>query len=455
MFKKISERKTHLIVLAFATGLFLGINFSFIARADEPTHKYLEYFHQVYQLITSEYVDEPDNKKLFYGAIKGMIESLGDPFTRFLDEKASSELQEMTTGKFVGIGVEIAVKDGEIVVVSPIDNSPAMKAGIESGDIITKVNNESIKDRDLNEIIKNIKGLPGTKVNISVRREGFDEEISYEIERAPIKIESTEYALIDKDHTGYLRIKTFGSDTASDVKKALEFFKTNKVNRLIIDLRFNPGGLLNAAVDISDFFLDKDKVIVSTKGRGENAKESIFKASNPALYSGEIIILVNRGSASASEILSGALKDNKRAILVGEKTFGKGSVQKTYSLDRGLGIALTIAKYYTPSGTMIHGKGIFPDHEIKYIDVAESDTEGLKKISKEKLLSQFVTIKTVYNESVKSEFHKFLLSHNIKITDRTADMILKREISKYHKNIPYDLEFDNQLVTALEMFTVK
>lgn len=455
MFKKFSERKIHLVVLAFALGLFLGINFSFAAKAGEPAHKYLEYFHQVYQMISTEYVDEPDNKKLFYGAIRGMIESLGDPFTRFLDEEATSELQEMTSGKFVGIGVEIAVKDGEIVVVSPIDNSPAMKAGIETGDIITRVNNESIRDKNLNDIIKNIKGLPGTKVSISVKREGFSDEISYEIERAPIKIESTEYAIIDKYNTGYLRIKTFGNDTTPDVKKALEFFKSKNVNRLILDLRFNPGGLLNAAVDISDFFLDKDRVIVSTKGRGEYAKEQVFKAANPMLYSGEIIILVNRGSASASEILSGALRDNKRAILVGEKTFGKGSVQKTYSLDKEIGIALTIAKYYTPSGAMIHGKGIMPDREVKYIDVAEADTEQLKIISRDKLLNKFVTIKTDYNENVKKDFHKLLQDNNIKISDRTADLILKREISKYHKNIPYDLEFDNQLITALEMFSSK
>jgi carboxyl-terminal processing protease len=288
-----------------------------------------------------------------------------------------------------------------------------------------------------------------------VRRDGFNEEISYEIERAPIKIESTEYAIIKEHNTGYLRIKTFGSDTTSDVKKALELFRNNRINRLIIDLRFNPGGLLSAAVDISDFFLDKDAVIVSTKGRGENVKEILYKANNPAYYQGEVIILVNKGSASASEILSGALKDNRRAILVGEKTFGKGSVQKTYSLDKELGIALTIAKYYTPSGAMIHGKGIMPDREVKYVDVAESENEELKKISKDKLLNKFVTIKTEYNDSVKQEFHKFLQNNGVKVTDKTADLLLKREISKYHKNIPYDLEFDNQLVTALEMFSRK
>ncbi len=450
MFNKFSERKTHLIVLAFATGLFLGINFSFVASAGEPAHKYLDFFHQAYQIITSEYVDQPDNKKLFYGAIKGMIESLGDPFTRFLNEESTAELQEMTSGKFVGIGVEIALKDGEIVVVSPIDNSPAMKAGIESGDIITKVNSDIIKDKNLDEIIKNIKGLPGTKVNITVKREGISEEISYNIERAPVKIDSTEFVLMKESNIGYLRIKTFGGDTSQDVKKALTFFNTNKTDKLIIDLRFNPGGLLTAAVEISDFFLDKDQTVVSTKGRSDGGKENFFKAVSSPIYKGKIIVLVNRGSASASEILSGALRDNNKAMLLGEKTFGKGSVQKTYSLDKDVGLAVTIAKYYTPSGAMIHGKGIMPDFEVKIADFPENEADELKKISRDKLLNEFVSIKTIYNESVKTEFKKFLQSKNVKISDATADFILKREVSKYHKNQIYDLEFDNQLTAAIE-----
>lgn len=450
MFKKFSERKTHLIILAFATGLFLGINFSFVASAGEPAHKYLDFFHQAYQIIVSEYVDKPDNKKLFYGAIKGMIDSLGDPFTRFLDEDATAELREMTSGKFIGIGVEIAVKDGEIVVVSPIENSPAMKAGIESGDIITRVNNDVVKDKNLNDIIKSIKGLPGTKVNVSVKREGFNEEISYEIERAAVKVDSVEFAVIKEPNIGYLRIKTFGSDTTPDVKKALDFFNSRKIDKLIIDLRFNPGGLLTAAVEISNFFLDKDMTIVSTKGRSEAGKEQFFKAVTPPVYKGKIILLVNRGSASASEILSGALRDNSKASLLGEKTFGKGSVQKTYTLDKDVEIAVTIAKYYTPSGAMIHGKGISPDFEVKVAEFPESETEDLKKISRDKLLSGFVSIKTEYNQNVKFEFKKFLQSKNINISDATSDFILKREISKYHKNGIYDLEFDNQLTAAIE-----
>jgi len=450
MFKKFSERKTHLIVLSFATGLFLGINFSFIASAGEPAHKYLDFFHQAYQIITSEYVEKPDNKKLFYGAIKGMIDSLGDPFTRFLNEESSEELQEMTSGKFVGIGVEIAVKDGEIVVVSPIENSPAMRAGIESGDLIIKVDNENIKDKNLDEIIKHIKGLPGTKVNITVKREGISEEINYTIERAPVKIDSTEFALIKEYNTGYLRIKTFGSETSQDVKKAIDFFNSNKIDKLIIDLRYNPGGLLTAAVEISDFFLDKDQTVVSTKGRADGGKENFFKAAAGPAYRGKIIVLVNRGSASASEILSGALRDNNKALLLGEKTFGKGSVQKTYNLDKEVGLAVTIAKYYTPSGAMIHGKGIMPDYEVKIAEFPESEKDDLKKISRDKLLNQFVSIKTVYNDNVKSEFRKFLKEKNVKISDATSDFILKREISKYHKNQIYDLEFDNQLTAAVD-----
>ena len=450
MFKRFSERKNHLIILAFATGLFLGINFSFVAQAGEPAHKYLEFFHQTFQIITSEYVDQPENKKLFYGAIKGMIDSLGDPFTRFLNEDSTAELQEMTSGKFVGIGVEIAVKDGEIVIVSPIENSPAIKAGIESGDVITRVNNEIIKDKNLDEVIKNIKGLPGTKVNISIRREGFTEEISYNIERAPVKIESTEFTVIKESGTGYLRIKTFGTDTTQDVRKALAEFNYKKIDKLIIDLRYNPGGLLTAAVEISEFFLEKDLTIVSTKGRSDRGKENFFKSVKDPIYKGKIIVLVNKGSASASEILSGALRDNNKAMLLGEKTFGKGSVQKTYNLDKEVVIALTIAKYYTPSGAMIHGKGIMPDFEVKVVEFPEAETEDLKKISRDKLLNEFVSIKTAYNDKTKEEFKKFLLSKNVKISDTTADFILKREITKYHKDQIYDLEFDNQLTAAIE-----
>lgn len=450
MFKKNSERKPHLLIIAFSMGLFIGINFSIIAGASEPAHKYLDYFHQVFQLVTTEFVDEPENKNLFYGAIRGMLSSLDDPYTRFLDEDASSELQEMTTGKFVGIGVEVTIRDGELIVVTPIENSPAMKEGIEAGDIITKVNDEPVRDREFSEIIKKIKGLPGTKVNISIRRENIDEEITYAIERAPIKIDSVEYSVIEEHNYGYLKIKTFGAETASDVKDALEFFRKKGIENLVLDLRYNPGGLLSAAIEISDYFLNKDLVIVSTKGRSGKEAESVFRSKNPVFFSGKTVVLVNRGSASASEILSGALRDNKRAELVGEKTFGKASVQKTFGLDKNVNVAITIAKYYTPSGELIHKKGISPDYEVKYFTIPENDNDGLKAIGRGGILAGFVDSKTEYNMDTRNKFKAILAEKKIKLSDKTADYILKREIGKYHKSLPYDLEFDNQLITAID-----
>ena len=450
MSNKNSERKPHLLVITFAMGLFIGISFSLIAEVKEPAHKYLDYFHQVFQIVTTEYVDKPENKSLFYGAIRGMLNSLDDPYTRFLDEDASGELQEMTTGKFVGIGVEVTIRDGDIIVVTPIENSPAMKEGIEAGDIITKVNDEIVREKEFSDVIKKIKGLPGTKVNITIRRENIDEEITYSIERAPIKIDSVEYTVIDKHKAGYLKIKTFGAETSSDVKNALKFFNDKKIDRIIVDLRFNPGGLLSSAIEISDLFLEKDLVIVSTKGRSVAEAESVFRSKDPLFYSGKTVVLVNRGSASASEILSGALKDNKKAILVGEKTFGKASVQKTYGLDKNINVAVTIAKYYTPSGELIHKKGISPDFEVKHFDIPESENEALRKIGKDRLLSSFVNSRTVYDSETRKNFGKFLKENNIDLSVKTADYILKREVGKYHKSLPYDLEFDSQLITAIE-----
>ncbi len=451
MFKKISEKKVHITLLAFLTGLFMGVSVNFISASNTP-HKYLDYFHEVFQILSSEFVDEPDNRKMFYGAIKGMVDSLGDPFTRFLGEEDIAELQEMTNGKFVGIGVEVEVKDGELVVVSPIENSPAYRAGIEAGDVITSVNDEPLKEGNFSEIMKSMRGLPGTKVKITVRREGYDSELTYDIERAAIKVESVDYALINEYKTGYLRIKIFGIETTSDVKKALDYFRSNNITQLVIDLRYNPGGTLESAVEIADFFLDKDMVIASTKGRSENAKETIYRDKAPKYYTGKVIILVNRGSASASELLSGALRDNRRAILVGEQTFGKGSVQKSFYIDKDAAVNVTIAKYYTPSGAMIHKKGLTPDKIVAFMDYTPEEQEYLNKAGTEKIINAFMNSKTTDDQKTRLEFRKYLADKGIKVSDRTSDFILKYEVGRYHKAAIYDLEFDNQLMTAIKSF---
>jgi len=452
MLKKISERKFHLTLLAFLTGLFLGISVNFISAASNSSVKYLDYFHEVFRIISSEYVEEPDSKKMFFGAIRGMIDSLGDPFTRFLDEENLSELQEMTNGKFVGIGVEISVKEGELVVISPIENSPAYRAGIKAGDIITSVNDEAIRENNINEIIKTMKGLPGSRVKITIKREGYDNELTYDLERAAIKVESVEYAIVKEYNTGYLKIKNFGIETTSDVKKALEHFKANNIDKMVLDLRFNPGGTLESAVEIAEFFLDKDMVIVSTKGRSVNARETIYRDKNPMFYTGRIIVLVNRGSASASELLSGALRDNRRAILLGEKTFGKGSVQKSFYLDRETAVNVTIARYYTPSGECIHKKGITPDRIVAFMDYPAKDEEEMNRVNTARAIEAFVNMKTADDESTRAEFRKYLADKGIRLTDRTCDYILKYEVARYHKPGIYDLEFDNQLNSALKSF---
>jgi carboxyl-terminal processing protease len=453
MFKKISRRKTHFIILAFLCGLFIGSNFSFIATAGEPAHKFLDYFHRVYQLIRTDYVDETENKKIFYGAIKGMIKSLDDPFSRFLDEKSFNDLKEMTTGKYVGVGIVITIRDDEIVVISPIDDSPAHEAGILAGDVITRVNGTALKGKKLTEVVKLIKGLPRTKVKLTIRRTGFDETMEYEIERKPIKIKSVSSATIKDKKIGYIKIKSFGSDTTGDVSRALKKFNREGIKNLIIDLRFNPGGLLQAAVGVSDLLLEKGQVIVSTRGRAGSRREQVFKSLNDPVYTGEVVILVNRGSASASEILSGAVRDNKRGKLLGEKTFGKGSVQKTYNLDKKVGVAITIAKYYTPSGGMIHKKGIVPDFIVESQKMSKKDSVALKKINSEKLLAKFVTRNMRYNEESRNTFAEFLKKKGIELSKTTADFILKTRITRFKKQEVYDLEFDTQLNSAIEKLT--
>lgn len=451
MFKKISERKIHFIFLAFLVGFFLGINFSFKAKAEESTHTYLDYFHQVYQIIRTEYVEKIDNRNLFYGAIKGMISALNDPFSRFLDEESFSELKEETTGKFVGVGVEISVREGEIVIISPIEGSPAMKAGLRAGDIISRVNTVEIKDKSISEIVKMIRGLPNTTVSLTVVREGFDEPLTFEIERAPIKIETVHHDILKQYNVGYLKVKTFSADTEKEIEKSLKDFSKHNISRIIVDLRWNPGGLLEKSISISEFFLDKGKLIVSTRGRegSANVKE-YFSEKNP-LYRGKLVVLVNKGSASASEIFSGAMKDNRRAVLVGEKTFGKGSVQKFFNLNENIGVTLTIARYYTPSGVSIHGTGITPDHVVPAESFSEADRKNVNLILKDKLVETFIKTHKGYTAENKKEFMQFLTGKKLAVSEQSANFLLKSETYRYSKQPVYDLEFDPQLKKAIEV----
>ena len=456
MIKKIKERKLHLLIITFLTGLFLGINIANFSSATEGAHKYLDYFHQVYQIILTDYVDVVDNKNIFYGAIRGMIKALDDPFSRFLDEASYSSLMEETSGKFVGIGVEITVKNNEIVVISPIEDTPAMRAGILAGDAIIKVNDKPVSDKDLADIIKEIRGVPNTKVKLTIKRSGFEDPMDFDIERAAIKINTVSYSILNEfSDTGYMKVKLFSSDTAKDIEEALKYFNSKGIQKLIVDLRWNPGGLLDKAIAIVNLFLEKDQIIVSTRGREGSGNVSEFKATGAPLYKGKLIVLVNNGSASASEIFSGAIRDNKRGKLLGEKTFGKGSVQKFYNLDDDIGVTITIAKYYTPSGISIHGKGIEPDYKVEPEKISPEDKDQIEVIMKKKILENFAVSNKSYNDDTRQKFRRLLKDNNITISEKTADYILKREILKYSKPPLYDLEFDNQLNESIRIIGLK
>ncbi len=450
MLKNLKERHVHLLILAFLTGLFIGINVSFLSSAVEPAFKYLDYFHRVYQLILTDYVDEVHPKDLFYGAIRGMMSSLNDPFSRFLDEKSYEELKEMTTGKFLGVGIEITIRDGLIVVVAPLDDSPAMRAGIVTGDIITKINNKPTNGMKLEKIEKMIRGLPKSIVKLQIKREGYSEPLEFELERAPVKISSVDYDIIKSTGVGYLRIKNFGSETTRDVTKALKSFIGKGISKVVLDLRNNPGGLLTSSIEISELLLDKGKTIVSTRGKEGSGKVQVFKSQGNPLYRGEIIVLVNNGSASAAEILSAAIRDNGRGKLLGGVTFGKGSVQKSYNLDETVGVAITVARYYTPSGEMIHKKGIKPDYDVPPEKLSENDMKNLKIARDKRLFEEFGKKETEYTPEAKIAFRQFLSKNGVSLSEKTGNFFLKDWIFRYKKKPLYDLEFDAQLTEAMK-----
>jgi carboxyl-terminal processing protease len=452
----IKKRRFHTGLVLFLTGLFTGLSVSFVLTAQELPHRYIDQFHRVYQIISSQYVDKPSSKELFRGAIKGMIKSLGDPFTRYLDEVSLKQLQEMATGKFVGIGVEITVRDGDIVVITPIDGSPAMKAGVQAGDVIVRVNNINIHNKKMSDIIKLIKGVPGSSVTVHIKRQGLDELQAYEIERAPIKVKSVISDVITFHGTkvGYLRIKNFGSDTVKDAEDAVLKFNNQGIEKVVIDLRYNPGGLLTAAIGLSDLFLKKDQIIVSTRGRG-GRNEQLFKAQKGEIFTGSMAVLVNQGSASASEIFASAMRDTRRGKIIGLKTFGKGSVQKSFNIDKDTGVAVTIAKYYTPSGECIHKKGIKPDIRVETVKLTKSESTNVVLFQKKKLLKKFYKKGMKYDDATRTLFRNFLKRNSIELSSRTSDFILKEQVNRYRKRKSYDLEFDTQLTKTLEYIAKK
>jgi len=327
--------------------------------AVEDSYERLKVFTEVLSLIQANYVDETKPRDLIYGGIKGMLETL-DPHSSFLPPDIFKEMQVETQGSFGGLGIEITVKDRQLTVVAPIEGTPADRAGLHPGDRIVKIDGNPAKDMTLIEAVKKLRGPKGTSVTLTILREESPGPFELTLVREVIEVKSVRAKDLG-DGIAYIRIASFQERTGKDLLKAIELFQKNGISALVLDLRNDPGGLLNQAVQVSDLFLDKGQLIVYTEGRIKN-QDLRFSAEHGAqIPKVPMVVLVNGGSASASEIVAGAMQDWKRALVLGTKTFGKGSVQTVIPLSDGSGLRLTTAKYYTPKGRSIHGTGIVPD----------------------------------------------------------------------------------------------
>lgn len=342
----------------------------------------LRTFSEVFGRIKRDYVEPVSDKKLLEGAVRGMLESL-DPHSAYLDAEHFKELKEGTTGQFGGLGIEVTMENGFVKVVSPIDDTPAQRAGVKAGDLIVRLDEKPVKGMTLGEAVKIMRGEPGTDIELTIIREGEQAPLKIKITRAVIKVKSVKQRMLEKGF-GYVRISSFQSRTGENLLEAIDALKKeNKgaLKGLVLDLRNNPGGVLNAAVDVSDAFLDKG-LIVYTKGRIKNSEMRFNAEPDDVLNGAPIVVLINAGSASASEIVAGALQDHHRAIIMGEKSFGKGSVQTILPTSNGGAVKLTTARYYTPSGRSIQAEGIEPDitlPRVKLETLAESRFEPIKE----------------------------------------------------------------------------
>jgi carboxyl-terminal processing protease len=364
-----NTKSVRLIGLGMVLGVSVtcaGLTFADADPADNTLpFEGLKTFSEVYGRIRHDYVEAVPDSKLLENAIRGMLEGL-DPHSTYLDQEQYNELKVGTTGQFGGLGIEVGMENGFVKVISPIDDTPAQKAGVKAGDLIIRLDDKPVKGMSLNDAVKTMRGEPGARIVLTIVREGLDQPLKLEITRDIIKVKSVKSRMLEKGY-GYVRISSFQAKTGDNVVDAIEELKKDgELSGLVLDLRNNPGGVLNAAVAVSDAFLN-DGLVVYTDGRIEDAKMKFNATPGDVLNGAPIVVLTNAGSASASEIVAGALQDHKRAIIMGEKTFGKGSVQTVLPTSNGGAVKLTTARYYTPSGRSIQAEGITPDVPISKV----------------------------------------------------------------------------------------
>ncbi len=387
---------------------------------DEQIYEQLKKFALVFETARDNFVEEVDEKKVLEAAMNGMLGAL-DPHSSYLSADDFKEFNDKSQGEFGGLGIQITSDRGAVRVISPIDDTPADKAGIKAGDYITHIDDEQVFDMTLNQAVKKMKGRPGTKVKLTIVSEGKEPK-TLTLKRAIIKVDSVKYEVKsladadeDADKIGYIRISDFGATTAKELKNALEKLEKKDVIGYVLDVRNNPGGYLTAAIDVSDAFLDGGE-IVSTRGREKTDIERSFAKKGDLANGKPVVVLINHGSASASEIVAGALQDNGRALVMGSQSFGKGSVQQQKPLGDGTAIHITIARYYTPSGRSIQNEGITPD-----IEVLQSKIEVLEK--KESVYSEASFKNALKNEDSKDKDDKKSDDEEKELTDEEKDAL--------------------------------
>ena len=347
----------------FTLIIFFILYFGKVSAQEETVYDKIDLFGEVLDKINKEYVEEVDQSDTMDAAINGVLQSL-DPYSSYMSPKNLEEMQTETKGEFGGLGIEVGMEAGVVKVISPLDNSPAEREGVKAGDYIVKINDTQVQGKTLNEAVELMRGPVGSTLEITVRRVGLRKSLVFNITREIIQVASVKSEVLD-EKIGYIRLTSFNENSDDQIKKKIKEFKKNKkIEGYILDLRNNPGGLLGQAIKISDFFLD-DGEIVSTKGRKKNENQKWFAKEGDIINGKALIVLINKGSASASEIVAGALKDHKRAVLVGEKSYGKGSVQSIIPLKNRGAIRLTISKYYLPSGKSISEVGVTPDITVE------------------------------------------------------------------------------------------
>ena len=352
--------KKKFFIIVFLLNLF---SFPLVSSSENNIYEKIDLFGEVLEKINKEYVDEINQSESMDSAINGLLQSL-DPYSAYMSPEIFNEMQTETSGKFGGLGIEVGMESGVVKVISPIDDTPASKAGIKAGDYIVKINEIQVQGKSLSEAVDLMRGPVGSAIELTVRRRGERKALTFKIVREIIQIQSVKADLLEKN-IGYLRLTSFNENSDTQIKKQIKELEENKnVKAYILDLRNNPGGLLSQAIKIADFFLDNGE-IVSTKSRKASENRKWFAKKGDLTDGKAIIVLINYGSASASEIVAGALKDHKRAILLGENSYGKGSVQSIIPLKNEGAIRLTIAKYYLPSGKSISEVGVSPDIEIE------------------------------------------------------------------------------------------